>query len=87
LKNDNTEYDDCVGRGDMIDITNAKNHLYDVSNFTRPVDMVRFFKIMNGMNNMSNLYENGIVVTTREYFDDSLLEFIVSREDVTLDTI
>lgn len=62
---------------DIFDVTDAKNQLYDVNNFTKLIDVVRFYKrTRSHINNIDMLCENNLIRIQREYFDDNLLELV-----------
>jgi len=75
-----------------IDMTDAKNHLYDVGNFTRLNDVIRFYQIINNVFATYDAYDKYMkeniksINIHREYFDDDLIEFIKSQEKVYIET-
>lgn len=75
-----------------IDMTAAKNQLYDVGTFTRPNDVIRFYQIMNNVFGTYDTYDKYTrdniksILIHREHFDDDLVEFIESCEEVYVET-
>lgn len=79
-----------INNNDRIDITQAKNQLYDVDNFTRPYDMIKFCQIADNVfityDKIDRYISNNIksIIIYREYFDDDLMEFIKTSEEITI---
>lgn len=77
--NDNLESNEIM----RIDVTNAKNNLYDLNNdFTDMSDIVRFYKVITGSFKIDPNNNNISIFVTREKFDDNLLEFITTYDEV-----
>jgi hypothetical protein len=83
---------DTINDNNIIDITSAKNQLYDVGNFTRFYDVIRFYQIINNVFATYDTYDKYMsenmksIYIHREYFDENLLEFINSYEEVYIET-
>ncbi|VBB18350.1 putaive hydrogenase [Yasminevirus sp. GU-2018] len=76
LVNEDNENSVCV-----VDVTDSKYQLYDINNFTRPEDVVRFYSVMNG-HGLDAFCKNSSIRIQREYFDDDMMEFISVSEEV-----
>jgi hypothetical protein len=70
------------------DMTDSKNNFYDIDFFTDPYDMIRFYKLCTGDHliesymNIDQNYSTKSILFTREDFDDSLLEYVKTFEEI-----
>lgn len=89
ISEDSSE-DICISK--RIDMTASKHQLYDVGNFTRPNDIIRFYQIMNNIFKTYDTYDKYMleniksIYIHREYFDEDLVEFVNSYEEVYIET-
>ena len=83
INEDINSNDDSI---EVDDVTSAKNHFHDVENYTRPIDIIEFYHIINGSTYKFNDIKTGrkSIIIQREYFDDNILEFISSREEIKI---
>jgi hypothetical protein len=73
---------ELIKNTETIDVTDCKINLYDVGGYTRIVDVVKFYATMTGLSIDDEKYSIRIV---REKFDQDLLEFITSSEEVFIE--
>jgi len=77
---------------ELIDVTIAKDQLYDVS-FTRPYDVIRFYQIIHNVfktyDSFDKYVTNNInsIRIHREQFDDDMLEFVTTIEEVYIRSV
>jgi hypothetical protein len=67
-----------------IDVTEAKYNFYDIEHFTDPYDMISFYRLYTGDLILNPNVKGNIstVLFTREDFDDSLLETVITYEEI-----
>lgn len=81
---------DHYDKNNRIDITQVKNQLYDIDNFTRPYDMIKFCHITDNIFKTYDRFDKYMcdnirsIIIYREYFDDDLMEFIETSEEITM---
>lgn len=77
---------------DTIDVTVAKDQLYDV-NFTRPYDVIKFYQIIHNVFETYDLFDEYVthninsIRIHREQFDDDLVEFVTTIEEVYIRSV